>query len=163
MPSKTCQLDEIPTAKLQEILEGCLPSLTHLVNSSLDQGKFCDEWKEALVKSLIKKKELGIQNSNYRPVSNLCFISKIVEKVTLDQFNQHCQENDLVPEYQSAYRKKHSCETNLVKLVNDTLRNMENQLVTAIVILDLNAAFDTVDHDLLLEVLGKRFSIKEQQ
>ena len=55
--------------------------------------------------------------------------------------------------------KRHSCETSLVKLVNDILWNMENQLVTAIVILDLSAAFDTVDHDILLEVLGKCFGI----
>ena len=81
MPPNTCQLDTVPTAKLQEILDGCLPSLTHLVNSSLDQGKFCEEWKEAIVKLLIKKVSLGTQNSNYRPVSNLCFISKVVEKV----------------------------------------------------------------------------------
>ena len=159
MPSKTCQLDQVPTEKLQEILEGCLPAITHIVNRSLDQGEFCDKWKEALVKPLIKKKELGTQNSNYRPVSNLSFISKIVEKITLDQFNEHCNEYRLVPEYQSAYRKKHSCETSLVKLVNDTLWNMENQLVTAIVILDLSAAFDTVDHELLLDVLEKRFGI----
>ena len=103
MPSKTCQLDDVPTAKLQEILEGCLPSITHIVNSSLGQEKFCEDWKEAIVKPLIKKKEIGTQNSNYRPVSTLCFISKIVEKVTLEQFNCHCQDNNLVPEYQSAY------------------------------------------------------------
>ena len=101
----------------------------------------------------------SLGNSNYGPVSNLCFISKVVEKVTLDQFNNHCQEYNLVPEYQSAYRKKHSCETSLVKLVNDILWNMENQLVTAIVILDLSETFDRVDHDLLLDVLGKRFGI----
>ena len=159
MPSKTCQLDDVPTAKLQEILEGCLPSITHIVNSLLGQEKFCEAWKEAIVKPLVKKKELGTQNSNYRPVSNLCFISKIVEKVTLEQFSHHCQDNNLVPEYQSAYRKRHSCETSLVKLVNDILWNMENQLVTSIVILDLSAAFDTVDHNILLEVLGKRFGI----
>ena len=159
MPPKTCVLDTLPTAKLQELLDGCLPALTHLVNSSLDQGRFCEDWKEAIVKPLIKKIVLGTQNSNYRPVSNLCFISKIVEKVTLDQFNSHCQEYNLVLEYQSAYRKKHSCETSLVKLVNNILWNMENQLVTAIVILDLNAAFDTVDYDLLLDVLEKRFGI----
>ena len=77
----------------------------HLVNSSLDQGKFCEEWKEAIVKTLIKNITIGTQNSNYRPVSYLCFISKILEKVTLDQFKSHCQEYNLVPEYQSAYRK----------------------------------------------------------
>ena len=127
---KTCVLDTLPTAKLQELLDGCLPALTHLVNSSLDQGRFCEDWKEAIVKPLIKKIALGTQNSNCRPVSNLCFISKVVEKVTLDQFNNHCQEYNLVPEYQSAYKKKHSCETSLVKLVNDTLWKMENQLVS---------------------------------
>ena len=110
MKPKTCALDPIPTSKLQEIIEGCIPAITHLVNSSLDQGAFCNTWKEALVKPLIKKKSLGTQNSNYRPVSNLSFISKIIEKVTLEQFNTHCQENSLVPEYQSAYRKNHSCE-----------------------------------------------------
>ena len=159
MQPKTCALDIIPTSKLQEILGGCLPAITHLVNSSLDQGVFCEEWKEALVKPLIKKKLLGTQNSNYMPVSNLSFISKIIEKVTLEQFNQHCQENSLVLEYQSAYRKNHSCETSLVKLVNDILWNMDRQLVTAIVIIDLSTAFDTVDHNLLLDVLENRFGI----
>ena len=125
----------------------------------LGQEKFCEDWKEAIVKPLIKKKELGTQNSTYRLVSNLCFISKIVEKVTLEQFNSYCQDNSLVPEYQSAYRKNHICEKSLVKLVNDIIWNMENQLVTSIVILDLSAAFDTVDHNLLLGVLGKRFGI----
>ena len=96
MQPKTCALDFIPTSKLQELLGGYLPAITHLVNSSLDQGAFCEEWKEALVKPLIKKKLLGTQNNNYRPVSNLSFISKIIEKVTLEQFNQHCQENSLV-------------------------------------------------------------------
>ena len=65
----------------KEILEGCLPALTHLVNSSLVQGRFCEEWKEALVKPLITKIALGMQNSNKRPVRNLCFISKVVDKV----------------------------------------------------------------------------------
>ena len=65
MPSQTCQLDQVPTSKLQEILEGCLPSITYIVNRSLDQGEFCNSWKEALVKPLIKKKELGTQNDNY--------------------------------------------------------------------------------------------------
>ena len=159
MQPKTCTLDIIPTSKLQEVIGGCLPAITHLVNSSLDQGAFCEDWKEALVKPLIKKKMLGTQNSNYRLVSNLSFISKIIEKVTLEQFNHHCQENSLVPEYQSAYRKNHSCETSLVKLVNDILWNMDRQLATPIVILDLSAAFDTVDHDLLLDVLETRFGI----
>ena len=55
--------------------------------------------------------------TKYRQVSNLQFISKIVEKVTLEEFTQHCNSNSLLPNYQSAYRKYYSCETSLVKLV----------------------------------------------
>ena len=160
MPPKTCKLDQIPTNKLQEILDGCLPALLHITNRSLELGEFADGWKEALVKPLIKKKQLGTVNSNYRPVSNLSFISKIVEKTTLEQFNNHCNQHSLLPEYQSAYRRHHSCETSLVRLVNDILWNIEKQLVTPIVILDLSTAFDTVDHDLLLGVLATRFGIQ---
>ena len=83
-----------------------------------------------------------------------------MEKTTLQQFNNHCNQHSLLPEYQSAYRRHHSCETSLVKLVNDILWNMEKQLVTPIVILDLSSAFDTVDHDLLLGVLAIRFGIQ---
>ena len=159
MSSKTCALDIMPTARLKEVLGTILPSLTHIVNKSLVQGEFYTGWKEALVKPLVKSRILGTALTNYRPVSNLQFISKIVEKVTLDQFTQHCNKNSLLPNYQSAYRQYHSCETSLVKLVNDILWAMEKQLVTVVVILDLSAAFDTVDHDLLLEVLESRFGI----
>ena len=80
MPPKTYKLDQIPTNKLQEILDGCLPALLHITNRSLELGEFANEWKEALVKPLIKKRQLGTVNSNYRPVSNLSFVLKIVEK-----------------------------------------------------------------------------------
>ena len=149
----------MPTTKLKEVLGTILPSLAHIVNKSLDQGAFYNEWKEALVKPLVKKKSLGAIKTNYRPVSNLQFISKIVEKVTLDQLTLRCNRNNLLPSYQSAYRKYYSCETSLVKLVNDILWAMEKQLVTVVVILDLSAAFDTVDHDLLLEVLEKQYGV----
>ena len=124
-------------------------------NSSLDKSSFCEEWKEAIVKPLVKKLSGGLVKINYRPVGNLGCISKFVEKVTLEQFMKHCNENSLLPEYQSTYRKEHSCETSLVKLVNDILWGMENQLITSVVILDLSAALDIVDHDLLLDVLEK--------
>ena len=108
-----------------------------------------------------KKPTAGQEKSNYRPVSNLCFISKIAEKVTFMQFAKHCDENKLLPAYQLACRKNHSCETSLVKLVDDLLWAVEEQLVTAVVILDLSAAFDMVDHDLLLEVLEKRLGVTD--
>ena len=85
MSSKTCSLDIIPSARLKEVLGTILPSLRHIVNKSLAQGEFYTDWKEALVKPLVKNRLLGTALTNYRPVSNLQFISKIVEKVTLDQ------------------------------------------------------------------------------
>ena len=146
MPLKTCHLDIIPIDKSKEVLKGCLPVIIHIPNSSLDTGSFCEEWKEAILQSLVKKQSGGQVKTNYRPVRNLGFISKVVEKVTLEQCMEHCNQNSLLPEYQSTYRKHHSCETSLVKLVNDILWGIENQLVSAVVILDLCAEFDTVDH-----------------
>ena len=95
--------------------------------------------------------------SNYRPVSNLSFFSKVLEKAALAQFNEHCAKNDFMPDYQSAYRAGYSCETALVKLMSDLLWNMEHQKVTALMAIDLSTAFDTVDHDILLDVLQKNF------
>ena len=93
-----------------------------------------------------KKTNSWLRKINYRPVSTLGFMSKIVEKVTLIQ---QCDENSLLPTYQSAYRRNHRCETSLVKLVDDLLWAMEEELVIAVVILDLSAAFHMVDHNLL--------------
>ena len=76
-------------------------------------------------------------------------------KCVLMQFNAHCEENHLMPSYQSAYRPNQSCEAALLKVTNDILWSLEKQQVMAMMALDLSAAFDTVDHDMLLEVLNK--------
>ena len=76
----------------------------------------------------------------------------------LQQFSDHCDTYDMLPEYQSAYRKHFSCKTSLLKLTNDSLYKN----ITTVIILDLSAAFDTVDHNLLLESLDKKFGIKDK-
>ena len=86
-------------------------------------------------------------------------MSKLVERCMLTQFNKHCEDNQLMPDYQSAYRLNYSCETSLVKLVNDILWDFENQNAVALVALDLSTAFDTVDHEVLLDLLATRFSV----
>ena len=70
-------------------------------------------------------------------------------------------ENNLLPGYQSVYREHFSCETALVKLIDDILLNMEGQELTALVAIDLSASFNTVDHDVLLDVLNNRFGLNE--
>ena len=155
MPSKTCKCNIIPTKLLKGVLPTIIPALTKIENLSINNGVFSEQWKSAIVKPLIKSLPKGNIQQNYRPVSDLTFISKVVEKRTLNHFTQHCDNYHLLPEYQSAFRKFHSCKTSLIKLVNDLLWAMEKQEVTAVTILNLSAAFDTVDHDILLEVLKK--------
>ena len=161
MPSKSCENDIIPTKLLKEILPTIAGTLTSIINLSLTEGVFPNEWKSAIVRPLLKKQGLEHTVKNYRPVSNLPFMSKVVEKCMLNQFNDHCQDNHLLPDYQSAYRKNFSCETALVKLHDDILWSMEKQHVTAIIAIDLSVAFDTVDHDILLDVMSKNFGISD--
>ena len=97
--------------------------------------------------------------SNYQLVSNLSFLSKVLERCVVSQFTAHCDANNLLPGYQLAYRRNYSCKTALIKITNNCLWDMGNQMVTAMVAIDLSASFDTVDHAILLDVLNKKFGV----
>ena len=161
MKGKCCELNALPISLLKRMIDVCLPSITKIVNLSLGMGQFTYQWKVAIVRPLLKKQGLDLIKKNYKPVSNLSCLSKVIEKVMLTQFNEHCDNYRLLPDYQSAYRSNYSCETSLLKLTNDILWNMENKQVTALVMIDLSAAFDTIDHELLLEILHHRYSISD--
>lgn len=159
--TKHCELDPIPTKLFKDLLPVTLPIITKIVNLSLLTGQFSRHWKVALVKPLLKKLGLELVASNYRPVSNLPFISKIVEKGMLYLFNDHLQKFDLLPDYQSAYRQGYSCETSLLRMHNDILWALEKRQGMAVAICDLSAAFDTVCHRTLLHVLERRYGVDE--
>ena len=137
---------------LKKVLVHHIPAITKVINLSLSIGNFFEDWKLAIVRPLTKSIKKGTEKSNYRPVNNLQFISKVIEKCTLNQLTEHCNKYNLLPEYQSAYRKYYSCETSLLKLVNYALWTMENKLITAVTVMDLSMAFDTLSHELLLTV-----------
>ena len=99
--------------------------------------------------------------SNNHPVSNLSFLSKLLEKCAMDRVNEHCNLHKLLPDYQSAYCDGYSCETAIIRLVNNILWAMEKQNVTAVMALDLSAAFDTVYHDILASVLEHNFGLDD--
>ena len=130
-----------------------------LVNTSLTTGRFASNWKTLIIRPLLKKLGLKLLLANYRPVSNLSFISKLVEKCALKQFVQHCDDQNLILDYQSAYRSRYSTETALVKITNDMLSSFEKQQASGLIVMDLSAAFDTADHQILLDVLENRFAI----
>ncbi|CAG2244082.1 unnamed protein product [Mytilus edulis] len=156
---KSCELDILPTKVLKSFLSELLPVITKLVNLSLSQGVFPLRWKQAVVRPLLKKAGLELIYSNYRPVSNLSFLSKLIEKCALYRLNEHVKDHDLLPINQSAYRQFHSCESALLRLVNDILDGMEHQEVTAMIAVDLSAAFDTVDHSILIKVLEYQYGV----
>jgi hypothetical protein len=117
--------------------------------------------KEALLNPLLKKASLDSKTfKNFRPVSNLAYISKIVEKVVDNCTTDHMALHNLHDEFQSAYRKFHSTETALLRLHNDIMQAIDNKEAVALVLLDLSAAFDTVDHQILLNRLSSKVGIR---
>ena len=154
-PTKTC----VPTTLLKDILPNILPLLRETVNKSLQTCTFPDDLKVALVRPLLKKTNLDLVEKNYRPVSNLQYIGKLIERVVNIQLNDHIITNNLVEPMQSAYRAGHSTETALIKIKADILNAIDNTEVVCLVLLDLSAAFDTVDHQILLERLKIMFGL----
>ena len=114
MKTKSCEMDSIPTHILKAMFPMVIPVITQIVNLLLSDGLFHESWKVAMVRPLIKKLGLQLINSNYRPVSNLTFLSKLIKKCICSQLNTHCLSYNLQPDHQSAYRPGYSCETSLL-------------------------------------------------
>eukprot|EP00745_Piridium_sociabile_P040659 TRINITY_DN786_c0_g1_i8.p1 TRINITY_DN786_c0_g1~~TRINITY_DN786_c0_g1_i8.p1 ORF type:complete len:1132 (+),score=124.07 TRINITY_DN786_c0_g1_i8:119-3397(+) len=159
---KSCELDPVPSALLFECLDVLLPYMTHVINSSLLSGCFPDIYKSSVIRPLIKKPSLDHNClNNYRPVSNLSFLSKLLERIVLFQLFSHLEQNHLLNSHQSAYRRGHSCETALLRIVNDLLLGFDNDKISVLALLDLSAAFDTIDHSILLTRLKTSFGIRD--
>ena len=148
-PSKSCDLDPLPTILLKACLDVLLKPITDVINASLCSGLFPEDLKCAHVNPVLKKTTLSKEELNsYRAISSLSFISKILEKVVANRLNSHIYINGLTNASQSAYKQFHSTETILLKLHNDINLNIDNGKVTALTLLDLSAAFNTIDHDI---------------
>jgi len=119
-------------------------------------------FKEAVVRPRLKKTGLDTnERKNYRPVSNLSFLSKLLERVVQTRLQAFLDTNGLMPEMQYAYRRHHSTETAATKVYNDLLSAADNGQLSALCLLDLTAAFDTVDHELLLLRLERQFGLRD--
>ena len=131
-------------------------------NASFAQCTLPVSQKRAVTRPILKKPSLDpLDLNSYRPISNLSFVSKMVERVVDSRLVAYCDNNDLIPGYQSAYRRHHSTETALVRLYNDMVHVIDNGQVGALMLLDMSAAFDTVDHQIMIDVLQHRFDIRD--
>ena len=161
-PSKTCALDPIPTPLLKKCINVLVPVITEIVNKSLSSGVMPESLKLSHVTPILKKTSLNPNIlQNYRPVSQIPFLAKVIERCACTQLQYYFETNKLYASTQSAYRSNFSTETALLKVQNDLLRATDEHKETLMVLLDFSAAFDTIDHALFLERLHSRYGLTE--
>ena len=160
-PIKSCSQDPISANIFRQFLLELLPFITGMCNKSLQEGWLPVSQRHAFVRPIVKKDGLDPGDTkNYRPVSNLTFLSKLIERMVCQQLTAFLEKLDLLPRSQSGFRGKHSTETALLKVLSDILMAADIGMVSLLGLLDMSAAFDTVDHDILICRLEMSFGIK---
>ena len=159
-PMKTSAQDSIPAVLFKACLNELLPALTVLVNLSLSTASM-EGLKDTVITPLLKKADLDPEVlKNYRPVCNILYLSKLIERGVSVQFYDHMTLINGHTANQSGYKPKHSCETLLIRVTNDIIVSLDSSMCTIKLLLDLSAAFDTVDHDVLLDILWFELGIR---
>ena len=161
MAKKSCSLDPIPGSLMTDCFSVLLPAFVNMINLSFKDGLVPALYKEAVLDPVIKKGSLDHEvYQNYRPISNLRFVSKATEKIVALRITDHLGDNNLLETFQSAYKKGHRTETALTRINDDLLKAIDDNACVILVLLDLSAAFDTVDHQILLTRLKCRYDVK---
>ncbi len=147
----TCPLDPIPTHLLQAISSSVIIALTHINNNSLHTGTFPTTFKQARVSPALNPALL----ENYRQVSLLPFIAKTFERVVFNQISLFLAQNNLLHNKKSSFKSDHSTETALLAVTEALRLARAASKSSVLILLDLSAAFDTVNHQILLSTLRK--------
>ena len=128
--SKYCCLDPMPTWLLKSNIDALAPSISMILNKSLVSGIVPKAFKHALIKPVLKKFNLDTEDlSSYRPVSNLPFLAKVLEKIVYSRLEDHLSSNKLLAKHQSAYRRGYSTETLLLRMSNDILTYLDQEIL----------------------------------
>ena len=160
LPDKSCALDPLPTTQLKAVVDIIAPFLTALFNRSLSSGTVPDAFKAAYITPRLKKPDMDPADvRSYRPISNLSVVSKLLERLVARQLLDYLTNSGLLPRLQSAYRVGHSTETAVLKVLSDILLAIDAGDLSALVLLDLSAAFDTVDHNILIRRLKTTYGV----
>ena len=147
--TRTCGLDNIDSFVIKLAKEELVPMITHIINLSISQEKFPDGWKTSKIIPLHKKAELT-EAKNYRPVALLSIFSKVLERAVFLQIIDYMENNELLHPSHHGFRRHHSTATALLEMYNVWLEAFDQDKITAVVMLDLSAAFDVVDPEILL-------------
>ena len=147
-PSKALGPDELHPIVLKELATELGPIFTHLFQQSIDSGDIPKEWTLANISPLFKKGDRSLA-CNYRPVSLTCVPCKLLEHIVCSNIMAHLDEHKLLSDKQHAFRKWHSCETQLATVINDWAKILDNKGQVDTFILDFEKAFDTPPHELL--------------
>ena len=157
---KTCELDPVPTFLVQELIDDFLPFFTTLCNRSIQETHLPSSQKQSLLLPVLKRDGLDSSDpANYRPIANVTFLSKILERIVANQLIAYLDMHELLPFQQSGFRRNHSTETLLVRLLSDLYDAIDRGQVTLLALFDVSAAFDSVDHSILLQRLSISFGL----
>ena len=149
-PAKSAGIDNLTGKFLKEGAPVLASPITDLVNLSISLSLFPDDCKIAKLKPLYKK-EAKTKPKNYQPISLLPLLSKIIKRIIHNQTQEFLDKNSILYKYQCGFRKHHSTDTCLPYLTDKVKIGFEEGLLTGMVLIDLQKAFDTIDHSILLE------------